>query len=418
MKCRPSPSTCSPLRAVGSAGLAAAGQAFAARPRKEADRRLRRVTVLALVGLLGTGLGFAADLPGDHDPDPRLHGVVARAETPEGFLGDLSPGELVADPPGAPGDVAAVGTTTDPGFFSLEAYDGRLIAGTYGTPKSYAWRDGVWGELPSGSLHLAGESLFDMAPFSADGQLYGVTENTGKLYRFTPAGWQVVFQADPRPGWNNSYSVVDYRGVLITGFNNFPRNSKSLIVRSPNGRDWLAAEGPVGFHHPRFAVYRGELYAVGVRGGAAEAWSIASPWSDAWRLRWTGAGTFTGKPFVWRDALWVGVEQGPGRAARVYRWDGTELTAVFEPPAEDQAALLPEFHALGEALYVISAVGWRARAGTAKLYRTTDGVTWTRAWTFGEPEGWCLAVYESDLYAGTRREGGGGRLYRLRGNLG
>lgn len=304
-----------------------------------------------------------------------------------------------------------IGTTSDAGFFSLRAFGGRLLAGTYGTPKSYAW-DGVrWQEIREGDLYTAGESLFDMVQFSKDGMLYGATESSGKIFRFDGSRWERVFQAGAE--WNNAYSIVEYKGTLFTGFNNFPASNKTLFVRSTNGRDWLASVLANGFNHPRFGVYQDTLYVIGSRNGLGEAWSIPDPASDEWQQRWGNMGQFTGKPFVWKNKLYVGVQQGRRRPGAVYSWDGATLVKVLEAPDEDQVSLPAALHDHEGALYVITAVAWRAKGGTAKLYRTYDGVSWEKVWAFPEPEGWTLEVYEGALYAGTRREGGGGKVYRM-----
>jgi len=97
----------------------------------------------------------------------------------------------------------------------------------------------------------------------------------------------------------------------------------------------------------------------------------------------------------------------------VYAWDKSTLVKVFQTPDGDHASLLTALHDHGNALYLITAVGWQADSSTAKLYRTYDGVTWEQVLAFPEPEGWALEVYNGDLYAGTREERGHGKVYKL-----
>jgi hypothetical protein len=310
-----------------------------------------------------------------------------------------------------------IGETPDAGFFSLEPYGGRLFAGTYGTPRSYEWNGGSFREHPGGLLALAGESLFDMVTFSVDGQLYGTTENTGRIFRFRPEldGWEIVFEAGAP--WNNAYSIVEYQRHLFTGFNVFPDSNRTLVCRSGNGVDWATYELHE-FNSVRFGVFGEALIAVGEdgRGGPNQGRRITDPLAEDWPVIFGGGGNFSYRPFVWRDRLYYGSEAPGGTPpVRLFSWDGADHALVFVTPDADGQRLGGELMGLGSWLYWITGVEFRAASGTAKLYRSADGLAWEQAHVFDEPEGWCLGLFRQELYAGTRQEGGGGRVYRLPG---
>ncbi|GEM_PF-4041308 len=316
----------------------------------------------------------------------------------------------VVQPP--PNSFTPVGTTPDPGFFSLEEFNGKLFAGTYGRPRSYEWDGTTFTEHTGGQLRTAGESLFDMVKFSADGKLYGTTENSGKVFRFNPAinGWELVYQA-PSGGWNNAYSIVEYKGSLFTGFNNFPDSTKTLVVRY-DGSNWTTRQID-GFNTPRFGVFNNDLYMVGMESGRnrAQARKISDPSDTSWPVAFTMPGIFTGHPYVFKGELYVGMENAPRRAGTLYRWNGTRAEAVFTP-SDNQAAIVFELKEFQNALYLLSGVEWRASSGNAQLYKSPDGINWTKVTQFAEPEGWALQTYNGDLYVGTRKNSGGGKVYK------
>ncbi|MGH9895005.1 MAG: hypothetical protein ACREA0_24095, partial [bacterium] len=278
-----------------------------------------------------------------------------------------------------------VGTTPGRGFMSLYPYARHLIAGTYGPMpvQSYA-SDGIsWHEMPSGALATVGESLFAMTRFSKDGQLYGATESTGKTVRFALDGWHVVFQAPG--GWNNSYSVVDYGGVLVTGFNVYPDNDRSLLAWSTDGVTW-AHHTILGMHHPRFTTDGTNLFI---------AWpnlhGEVEVWDQGLRQIMAVPGTFVGQPYWWRGggsgngALFLAVETGEGEPCRVYR-NGQHVASL------DGQQVGSQFLAHENELWLASLTKWRG-TGNGALWASPDGLTWTRRVTLPEPEGWCLAQY-------------------------
>jgi hypothetical protein len=55
--------------------------------------------------------------------------------------------------------------------------------------------------------------------------------------------------------------------------------------------------------------------------------------------------------------------------------------------------------------------GWRATQGKGALY-VLDKI-WKPAKYFDEPEAWCQETMWDNLYVGTRKEGGGGKIYEL-----
>jgi hypothetical protein len=330
------------------------------------------------------------------------------------FLGALAGSVLAARAAAAapiippwPGPPLVVGTTPDPGFMALESFANHLVAGTYGTPRSYALTPaGAFIELPAGDLAGVGESLFDMASFSRDGQCYAVTESTGQILRLEDDGWHTVFRAPAGVGWNNGYSITERRGVLITGFNRFPANDRTLLCVSGDGTNWGTIEWP-GHHHPRFGVLDGLIHA---------SWARVDGGVELWRepgVQLTGSlGGFPGQMATWRDALWFGVQlhaDGVEPGVAVYRWDGAITTVLL---IGDQA-LVTGALATPDALYIATGTGWRAPSGVSRVYGTRDGLNWVLVATLPEPEAWGLAWHRGDPYVSTRREGGGGKVYRL-----
>jgi hypothetical protein len=289
-----------------------------------------------------------------------------------------------------------VGTTPDAGFFSLRSWGGHLYAGTYGTPRCYVLEGDRWREV-TGCLASAGESLFDMAPLGE--VLYGATENTGQLFRFTGEGWESAFRAGG--DWNNSYAIIEYRGEVWTGFNEFPRNRRTLIVHGPPWRTDVLD----GFHHLRFGVLDERLYAVGSDVGAGAA-MLRYDFDTGWTRVASLAADFGMKMATIGGALYFGTD-GP---AVVWRFDGRRVSPVMRATGVD---FLPQVVGHRDAMYAVGAVGWRARTGTARLFEVTDRARVVVE--FGEPEGWCLASHRGALYVGTRREGGGGKVYRVEG---
>lgn len=291
--------------------------------------------------------------------------------------------------------------TPDAGFFSLAEYRGALIGGTYGTPRVHAIREGVRFDLPG--VESAGESVFDFQEYSIDGALYATTEARG-IYRLnTVIGkWERVFLA-PAP-FNNSYSLVEYRGYLLTGFKNFPDNDRTLLAYTRDGQTWQTRVVG-GWAHMRFAVYRGDLVSCG---HDPEQRAGCRVWRDgAFPPLFAMAGFFMGVPYVWRDRLYVGVETGD-TASALYRWDGERAEIVHSLPDQRLLQQLVERRGV---LYLLTGVRWRAEGGRAQLWSSEDGAAWHLVREFDEPEGWALASYMGALCAGTRQEGGHGKVY-------
>lgn len=106
--------------------------------------------------------------------------------------------------------------------------------------------------------------------------------------------------------------------------------------------------------------------------------------------------------------LYVGTEN-PGSGARIYRTtNGLSFTAVATAGFGDGVTKITEFEEFGGVLYC----GTASPAGGA-VYRSDDGTTWTRVSPFGfgtadNAEVTALAIFSGDLYAATRNTGGGG----------
>lgn len=106
--------------------------------------------------------------------------------------------------------------------------------------------------------------------------------------------------------------------------------------------------------------------------------------------------------------LYIGTEN-PGVGARIYRTtNGVSFTAVATAGFGDGVTKVTEFEVFGSFLYC----GTASPAGGA-IYRSDDGVTWTRVSPFGfgsadNAEVTALAEFAGDLYAGTRNTGAGG----------
>lgn len=307
-----------------------------------------------------------------------------------------------------------VGTTTDPGFFSLAAFDGQLYAGTYGTGKVYGTLNGWAGPLVDLNT---GESVYVMAEYG--GYLYANTESRGEIWR-TANGWdwERVFDGEATA---IGCGLATFGGQLYAGYTRLS-DGAGRIYRSTTGNrgSWQHVFGGSDQGSDvtlrELIVYGGALYALNfdLEG------SVGGFYTTSNGTTWTWHGMLADKrpikAHVWNGYLWFSTS--PYTTSRVppagvYRWDGTNLVAVYADPARAVGTDILDFDG---ALYFVDMVNWRATSGRAGLHRSPTGApgTWSEIHSFPEAEAMDMEVFDGHLYVATRQEGGHGKVYLVR----
>jgi len=306
-----------------------------------------------------------------------------------------------------------VASTSDPGFFSLRAYEGELYAGTYGTGKIYSSSNG-WAE-PVVDLDV-GESVYVMLPFA--GHLYANTENRGEIWRSADGThWERVFDG-AHTAIGTGLTIFD--GQIYAAYTTLS-DASGRVFRSPTGAPgtWTRVFGDASQGTDvtlrELIVYDRRLFLLSFdrEGNAGGLYTS----SDGTTWTWSSF-LLDNRPIkahVWNELLWVSTSPYSGGRippAGVYRWNGLSLVMAYEDHARAVGTDITDYRG---ALYFTDDVNWRATTGSGGLHCSETGRPgeWAEVAAFDEAEAMDMEVFDGHLYVATRQEGGHGHVYRM-----
>ena len=330
------------------------------------------------------------------------------------------------------GNFTPVGTPSESGIFSMEVFSNKLYSGTYdnvNTPTVYTWDNTTWGSVSQGEMDSNNESIYDMTGFG--GALYAATENLrgtgGRIYRLEGGSWKNVYQGSD---FENCYSILGYSGYIYATCRDYDCSSNDAggacpsgngngqqwvtVIRSTDGSNWSTVKTfQDASTKGGFSVNNNALYFM--RGNRDTDQTFIFKTTDPSSNTWLDSPIHTSntpigadKQFVWNNNIYSGSQGG------IAMWNGSSISTVMTKPAGSaDTSFFAGFASVGSTLYACETVGWRASSGNAALYKTTDGTNWTSVGTLSEPECWALVNYNNELYVGTRKEGGGGKVYKM-----
>ncbi|MFH1375870.1 MAG: hypothetical protein ABIH35_04350, partial [Patescibacteria group bacterium] len=308
-------------------------------------------------------------------------------------------------PPSESINCEAIGTTGDPGFFSLKKWNNKLYAGTYGSGKIYSY--------PSWQLRAdlnAGESAYKMLEYK--GYLYVNTENNGRLFRTSDG---TNFEQVHNSG-TLGFGLEEYNNYLYSTHTKI--NEEAKLYRSDIGTGWQEISWPEKAKKDvrELIEYKGILYGLGFNYDNEYGGFYKSSDGTSWTWHNVQKNVRFIKGHVWNNFLWISgspYKNGDRKPpASVYRWDGTNLVKVFENNNHNIGTDIIDYNGY---LYFVDMVNWRATSGKASLYRSPTGEsgTWQEICSFDEAEAMDMEVFDGSLYVATRQEGGHGKVYEV-----
>lgn len=299
-----------------------------------------------------------------------------------------------------------VGPSHSDGFFSLEAFDGKLYAGLFGygrESQSMLYRYAPW-ELTSPGLTGISESICALAEF--DGQLYANTESSGDIFRSSDGTtWERVYD-----GGNETIGcgLAVFQGQLFAINYGNARNEHGLILRK-NGDTWETVydSGRMPLYIREIVAYDGVLYAFGVQDLQGQ--MLSSRDGSNWRLQ-TVANRYI-RGHVWNDYLWLGsTDYYANGEVGIWRFDGTDFVKVHA----DTHRYVTDIEHLDGRLFAGTSNGWKTESGPSALLMSPDGENdWQTICQFSETAVWSMAVFENELYLGTWDYGATGAIYKV-----
>jgi len=278
---------------------------------------------------------------------------------------------------------------------------------------------GIWREITGGKLYTAGESLFYMKKFSHDGKLYGATEDSGKTVRFNGANWDVVFDTDSLGygRWVNSYHLGEFGPFLYTGFRNYFDTPTSIKIFRTEGNVWSHVHEEPGAQQVRFIddFFGGFITLFSsYSGGWTKIYRKTDPnQRDIGTLVKTLPYWNYGDPIVVNGKIYTG---GWGIYILDSNFNMQKVYDVNSDGAASKGATITSIHIYKGAKHATYIQGFRSTTGNGLLLREAGDGTWKVVIRFPEPEAWCQETYLGDFYAGTRKEGGGGKVYMIGDN--
>jgi len=299
-----------------------------------------------------------------------------------------------------------VGTGYADGFFSLEAFRGKLYAGQFGyghESQSMLYSYPPW-ELVQPGLTGVGESVCALLEF--DGYLYANTENSGDIFR-SPDGrnWERVYDG---PAGSIGCGLAEFNGSLYAINYGYATSDHGRVLRLDAG-GWTTVydSGNESLYVREIVAYRNRLYAFGVLGDQGK--MLSSPNGSDWTLENVPERFF--RAHVWDGYLWLGsTEKYTGGTAGVWRFDGTNFDLLYVTDRE----YVTDIRDMDGHLFAGTSNGWKEDTGPSYLLMSPDGVSdWQRVCQFGETAIWALGVLDGELYVGTWQYGVGGSVYQV-----
>jgi len=303
-----------------------------------------------------------------------------------------------------------------PGKHMIHVYAINFPKGTNaelgGSPKAVAYVPTipVWKEITGGMLKHVGESLFYMKKFK--GELYGATEQTGRIVKFNGIAWSQAFQTNQLgySKYDNSYHLGIYGDFMYTGFRDFLFRPTSIMIFRTNGQVWSRVHHEKDYAQARFLNFNGGFYTMistYLGSNRTKLYRKTDPNSrNIGVLVATYPKWLYGDSVVWQGKMFWG---GEG----IFSVDKNHklITEYLTGGHVGKEPTITAFQIFNNKLHATFMQGFR-RSGVSKLMvRSSQG--WETVKYFPEPEAWCMEVYNDKLYLGTRKEGGGGKVYEL-----
>jgi len=308
---------------------------------------------------------------------------------------------LPEPPHGLPEEFTPIGTTTDTFFWSLQSFGGKLWAGTYGTPKAFNFPP--WTHLKN---FPAGESIPDFAVFK--NRLYASSEKKGHIYRMkAPTDWEIVHD----DSWLYCLCLAIFNGYLYCDMTT-PHKAYGhsyadhKVIRSSNGTSWSQCAYWSNKWMGVKAVYKNELYAVGMDYTNDRSYAVRTSNGTTWRkvdalCNVSDGGWMDEAVAVFNNKLFLGMRYTSDKKAKIYKYDGSSLTKVFETAKGPEPSFLYVFN---NEIYCAVGQAWKT-GGSSYLFRSPTGEagSWKLVQTFsGKPNFRCMAEHNNELYLGVQ----------------
>jgi hypothetical protein len=274
-------------------------------------------------------------------------------------------------------------------FVSGTFYDGHLFAGTHSPGAVYSAKLDQLGSGVKGTVlphpDDPAEAVLDFVAFQ--NTLYALVEkSSSEIRRWNRAtgAWDPV----PIPPVEGIFFAQVFQNQLYVTAS-FKQGIR--VLRSSDGKrfeqvaaleDWAWVP----------AVFQDSLYLLGHQGtpysrGKAMAYRTreGSRYDPVPSLE---GGAEYQCALSWKGHLYLGTggwsnDRKASNTARVYRYDGSKRQQVL---ADIQMNGVTSLAACGLYLLALADSGWESDQGTSVLYRTADGLEWTRVKVFDHPE--------------------------------
>jgi len=214
--------------------------------------------------------------------------------------------------------------------------------------------------------------------------------------------------------WINSYHLGEFLPFLYTGFRNYFDTPTSIRIFRTEGTKWSFVHEEPNAQQARFVDdFLGGF--ITLLSSYSEGWTKiyrkTDPNSrDIGQLVKTLPYWNYGDPIVKDGKIYTG-----GRG--IYTLDSNfNLDQIYNVNSDGQAAkglTITSLHVFKGAKHATLSHGFRSKTGHGRLLRQSSSGIWKVVATFPEPELWCQETYFDELYVGTRKEGGGGKVYRI-----
>lgn len=286
-------------------------------------------------------------------------------------------------------------TSNTEGFFSLEAFGGKLYAGmfAYGHESQSMLYSYPPFELTSPGLTGIGESVCALKEFG--GYFYANTEHSGDIFRSSDgSNWQRVHNGGD--GFIGC-GLEEFNGQIYAINYDVQRSEHGMILRQ-EGSSWTTVydSGSTATYIREIVAYNGTLYAFAVENGQGQ--MLYSTNGSNWTKQQVANRYLRGH--VWNGYLWLGSTDfsAPNSEVGVWRFDGTNFTKTYTGTKRYVTDI--EHHAGN--LFAGTSNGWKDESGPCSLIMSPDGETdWQTICTFPKTAVWSMAVFDGDLYLGT-----------------